>query len=327
MPFGILRLGSHLPDTVIDNDDIAAWTGASPDWVVERTGVRTRRYAGEDTATSELAELAVRDLLRGHTDSPERIGLIVLATCTPDQPQPATAARMQSRLGLGPTASFDINAVCTGFLYGLDCARGMLESDPGLEQALVVGADKFSSVMDRSDKRTVSLFGDGAGAALVGEVPEGYGIHTTAMTSDGSSADLVGVDAGGTAMPTTPRTADEGRDKLRMQGREVRGWAMENVPKLVDDALERTGWDAGSVDRVVFHQANVRMLEELCDAVGIDADKAPMTAPEYGNTAVASIPVTLHASHHARPLRRGERVLLAAVGGGMTAGAVTLTWY
>ncbi|WP_017613958.1 3-oxoacyl-ACP synthase III family protein [Nocardiopsis salina] len=326
MPTGILQLGSYIPDTAIDNEDIAKWTGASPDWVTERTGVRTRYYADAKTPTSELAEKAVRDLLADDPYTAEQIDLIVVSTCTPDQPQPATASHLQRRLGLGPTAGFDINSVCTGFLCGLTSAKGILETNGGTT-AVVVGADKFSSIMDRSDKKTVSLFGDGAGAVLIGKVPEGYGIHSTVLIGDGDTADFVGVDAGGTSLPNTPEALEQGRDKLQMQGPQVKDWAMTNVPKLVDEALQKNGWTTDDVDRVIFHQANVKMLDKLLELIGIDRSKAPMTAPDFGNTAGASIPLTLHQSHIERPLQRGERILLAAVGGGMTAGAMTMTWY
>nr|ADE34503.1 SsfN [Streptomyces sp. SF2575] len=292
---------------------------------MERTGILNRRYAGPGVTTSELAAHAVRDLLSRSTRTLEEVGLTVLATSTPDQPQPSTAVRMQNLLGLRSTPAFDVNAVCSGFVYALSIADAMLARDGGT--ALVVGADMYSSVMDRSDRRTVSLFGDGAAAMLLGEVPDGYGIHATSLLADGDSSELVEVTAGGTREAADEAAREAGRHYFRMQGRAVRDYALHSIPKVIGDVLGSAGVSADDVDRFIVHQGNARLVESVADLLGVEMARVPLSAPLYGNTGAAALPLTLHHSHRERPLERGERILFAAVGGGMTAGAALLTWY
>lgn len=322
---GIRGIGAHLPGRLIDNDQIRAWSGATTDWVRERTGIMGRRYADTGTVTSDLAVAAVDDLLATDPAIRERINLIVLATSTPDQPQPATAAVVQHKLGLTDIPAFDVNAVCSGFLYALATAEGLLRGTDST--GLVIGADMYSTIMDRTDRRTVSLFGDGAGAVLLGRVPDGYGFRSIRLTTDGGYRELVEVVAGGTRERVTPDAVAAGRDLFRMDGRAVRDYAMSAVPKVVAEALSAAAFDVDDMDRVIVHQGNVRLVEMLAKELGVPMDRVPMTAAHYGNTGAASIPITLRAAHAERPFERGERVLLAAVGGGMTAGACVLVWH
>ncbi|MHA6761712.1 3-oxoacyl-ACP synthase III family protein [Streptacidiphilus sp. PAMC 29251] len=328
MPVGILSIGSAVPDRVITNQQISAWSGAGEEWITERTGVLERRYAEPGTATSDLALPAARAALDGvGPEVAEGLSALIVATCTPDVPQPSTAAILQHKLGLHSIPSFDVNAVCSGFLFGLTVAEGLLGTRHLGGYVLLVGADKFSSIMDPTDRRTVSLFGDGAGAVVLGEVPEGYGIRATNLVTDGESHHLVGVEAGGTRTALDARARTAGEHLFRMDGRAVRDYAMSTLHKLVGRTLEDAAVDLADVDRFIFHQANTRLLEAFAAEAGIDPAKIQMTAPSLGNTAAASVPLTLHAAHRARPLERGERLLLASVGGGMTAGATLLTWY
>ncbi|MEY9877212.1 3-oxoacyl-(acyl-carrier-protein) synthase III [Streptacidiphilus sp. MAP12-33] len=328
MPVGILGIGAETPARIVDNHQISAWTGATTEWVAERTGVLERRYAEDSVATSDLAVPAAREAL--HAAGPEaveRLAALVVATCTPDVPQPSTAAIVQHKLRLPSIPSFDVNAVCSGFLFGLAVVEGLLTAGRPGGTALLVGADKFSSIMNRQDRRTVSLFGDGAGAVVVGEVPEGYGIQASRLVTDGDLHHLVGVEAGGTRTASDERARAAGEHLFHMNGRAVRDYALSSLHKLVGQVLDDATVDLGDVDRFVFHQANTRLLETFAEEAGIDTGKVTLTAPRLGNTAAASVPLTLHAAHRERPLRRGERVLLASVGGGMTAGATLLTWY
>jgi 3-oxoacyl-(acyl-carrier-protein) synthase III len=328
MSIGITRLGSYLPPGVIDNTAIAAWSGATPEWIDGRTGIGGRRYAEAGTATSDLALAAALDLLGQDRAQWPRIGAVIVATSTGDHPQPATAAALQHKLGLpGSPASFDVNAVCSGFLFSLVVADGLLRHRISDGAALVVGADMYSRIMNRADRRTVSLFGDGAGAALVQPVPDGFGLHASRLVTDGDLRDLVEVPAGGTAQPLDPAAYEAGGHLFRMDGRAVRDYVLTTLPKLVTEVLDEAGLTLDDIDRVVFHQANTRLLEHCGRELGIDPARMPLTAPRYGNTGAASIPVTLHDAHLQRPLRRGERILLAGVGGGMTAGAAVLSWY
>ncbi|OON82578.1 3-oxoacyl-ACP synthase III family protein [Streptomyces tsukubensis] len=327
MPMGILRVGAHVPTDVIDNARIAEWTGAPAEWVTERTGILERRYAGADTTTSSLAAHAVRQILDESQDSAERIRGLIVATCTPDVPQPATAAILQDRLGLRDVMAFDVNAVCSGFLYGLTLAEGLLNGMDRQDQLLLVGADKFSTIMDRADRRTVSLFGDGAGAVLLGHVPDGYGVLASRLVSNGELHHYVGVEAGGTRAPLDEAAHTAGDHLLRMDGRAVKEYAISTMRKLIEQVLDETGLAVQDIDRFVFHQANTRLLEFFASDLGIPPDRVPLTAPRWGNTAGASIPLTLRASLDERPVERGGHVLFAAVGGGMTAAATILRWY
>jgi 3-oxoacyl-(acyl-carrier-protein) synthase III len=328
MPVGILSIGSHVPDRIVTNRDISEWAGVTEEWVEQRTGVLERRYAETGSATSDLAVPAAREALDAvGPEARERIAALVVATCTPDVPQPATAAIVQHKLGLASLPAFDINAVCSGFLYGLTVAEGLLSSRYRGAYVLLVGADMFSSIMNRSDRRTVSLFGDGAGAVVLGEVPEGYGVQAVRLVADGEFHHYVGVRAGGTRMPLDEEARAAGDHLFHMDGRSVREYALTTLHKLTEETLGECGLGADQVDRFVFHQANTRLLEAFVAEAAIDPERVVYTAPHLGNTAAASIPLTLHAAHRARPLQRGERVLLASVGGGMTAGAALLTWY
>ncbi|WP_405590889.1 3-oxoacyl-ACP synthase III family protein [Streptomyces sp. NBC_01190] len=330
MGLGLLGLGGHVPPLVIDNAQVVQWTGADENWIVERTGILERRYREPGTATSDLALHAAREALAVGPEATNRLGLIVVATSTPDQPQPSTAAILQNKLGLSDIPAFDVNAVCSGFLYALAVADSMLSTRlarQGSDYALVVGTDIYSSLMNRADRRTVSLFGDGAGAVLLGPVPDGYGVLGWRLVTHGEHRDLVEVPAGGTRLSVDARTREAGEHLFRMRGREVRDYALRVLPKVVGEALDSAGIRLEDVDRFILHQANTRLVEACIRELGLDPDRVPLTAPHFGNTAAASIPLTLHAEHKRRPIRRGERLVLAGVGGGMTAGAVVVRWY
>lgn len=326
---GITAIGAHVPPQIVDNNQIGEWTGVSPERISERTGIGTRRYARPGTVTSDLAAAAVRDLFAGQPQAREQVDVIVLATSTPDQPQPATAAILQHKLGLSPVPAFDINAVCSGFVYAFAVTVGLLDPDRGGlgRSGLVVGADMYSTIVDRADYRTVSLFGDGGGAVLLSPVPDGYGVLATRLATHGEYWPLVEVAAGGTREPADERARAAGRQLFRMDGRAVRDYAAHHVPKVVTETLSEAGLAAGDLDRVVVHQGNTRLVEMLARELDVDLTRVPLTAPRFGNTGAASIPITLHAANAQRPFERGERVLLAAVGGGMTVGATVLVWY
>ncbi|MEU8095702.1 MULTISPECIES: 3-oxoacyl-ACP synthase III family protein [Streptomyces] len=327
MAIGVISVGAHLPERIVDNREIAAWAGVTEEWVAERTGILQRRYAAAGEATSDLALPAARAALdEAGPEAGERLAALIVATCTPDHPQPSTAAIVQAGLGLPALPAFDVNAVCSGFLYALTVAKALLDGQPG-QYALVVGADLFSTLMDRGDRKTVSLFGDGAGAVVLGTVPEGYGIHGATLLANGELHDYVKVEAGGTRTPLDERARAAGEHLFRMDGRAVREYAMTTLHKVVGQTLADCGARIEDVDRFVFHQANTRLLESFAAEAGIDPDKVALTAPSLGNTAAASVPLTLHHTHRDRPLERGERVLLASIGGGMTAAATLMTWY
>lgn len=328
MQTGIVGIGAYVPEIVIDNATISDWTGATEHWIEERTGVRERRYAGQQQATSDLALEASLDALAQHPGfDVQDLELIVVGTSTPDQPQPSTAAILQHKLGLSGMPAFDINAVCTSFMYALTIARGWLAGQHHTGHALIVGADRYSTIMDRSDRRTVTLFGDGAGAALLGPVPDGYGVRSSRLATHGEHRELVEVVAGGTREPLDVDALGADRHLFRMRGREVKQYALRHVTGLVAEALQDADLDAEDISHYVFHQGNPRLVEELRDMLDLDPAQVPIVADRYGNTAAASIPLTLATLDREERLERGQHVVLAGIGGGMTAGAIVLTWH
>ncbi|GDY33153.1 SDR family oxidoreductase [Gandjariella thermophila] len=268
MPVGVIGLGSHVPDRVISSADISRWTGASEDWVRERTGVLQRRYAEPGTTTSDLAVPAARQVLDANPDAAGRLTAIIVATCTPDVPQPATAAILQHKLGLRSVPAFDVNAVCSGFLYAMTVGESMVSGRFGDGYVLVVGADMFSTIMDRADRRTVSLFGDGAGAVLLGQVPDGYGVLASRLLTDGEYHPYVEVPAGGTRIPLDERARRAGEHLFRMDGRAVKDYALTTLRKVIEQALGDCGLDLDDIDRgasVVCAARNPYDIKELVD--------------------------------------------------------------
>jgi 3-oxoacyl-(acyl-carrier-protein) synthase III len=321
---GIIGIGSYLPSRIVGNDEVARAGGVSDDWIVDRTGIRERRYGRPDESTSDLALAAARDSLRGVTEAP---AAIVVATSTPDQPQPATAAILQQKLGLSSIPAFDLNAVCSGFLYAISVTEALLRTSMTGRVALVVGADKYSTIINPADRRTASLFGDGAGAVVLGAVPHGYGIVGSRLVTDGKYAHLIEVIAGGTRRPLDENARAGGEHYFQMNGFAVREYAMEVLPAIVEPLLKEHGVTVDDLDRVIFHQANDRMIEGCAARLGIPLGKVPLSSTYYGNTAAASIPITLAAAAAERAFRTGDWIMLISVGGGMSAGAILLRWF
>jgi 3-oxoacyl-[acyl-carrier-protein] synthase-3 len=328
MDIGVTGIGAYVPETVIDNAKISRWTGATETWIVERTGISERRYAGPDETTSDLALQACLHVLAQHPQvEAQDLELIVVGTSTPDQPQPSTAAILQDKLGLRAMPAFDLNAVCTSFLYGLSVAHSWLAHRRPDGHALVVGADRYSTLMNRSDRRTVALFGDGAAAMLLGPVPDGFGVRASRLAAHGEYRELVEVIAGGTREPIDVTAVDAERHLFRMNGRAVKEYALKNIAAVVSAVLEEARLDVNEISHFVFHQGNARLVEAIRDELSLDPDRVPVVAGKYGNTAASSIPLTLAVLDRAQRLRRGQHVLLAGIGGGMTAGAAVVTWY
>lgn len=324
MSVGIRALAGYVPQKIVTNDEVSHTTGASQDWIVERTGVETRRFAASEQATSDLAERAIRNL--GPIDT-RNVRYLIVATSTPDQPQPSTAAILQGRLGWEGVPSFDINAVCSGFVYALVVASRLLSDEDSDGIAIVVGSDRYSGILDMTDRRTASLFGDGAGVAVLGQVPQGYGIRGHCLKTHGKYSDAVGVRVGGTREPTTTKNLAEGGDRFRMDGRIAREYIAQVLPGVVQSALDQSALEISDLSRIFMHQGNVRLVESVADLLDVPRDLVPITADKWGNTAAASIPLTMSDATIENPFIRGEHIMLAAVGGGLTAGAVILTWY
>ncbi|MEU4249953.1 beta-ketoacyl-ACP synthase III [Amycolatopsis sp. NPDC026612] len=323
---GVLATGSYLPKSTMGNEVLERSLGLSPGWIEDRTGILERRVADSSEATSDLATAAARRALDAAGVRPDAIGLIIVATSTPDMPLPATACQVQANLGASNAVAMDIDAVCTGFVYALDVAHKMMLCEPAFDYALVIGADTYSRILDYRDRRTAVLFGDGAGAVVLGRSETAASIEYSRLGSDGTKVDYVQIPAGGSRDPLSADTLASGDHFFKMDGRSVREFVEERLPQMIDGVMRACAMNVSEVDLFVPHQANGRILVDVAKEVGFLPDQVALTVDHYGNTGAASIPVTLdHAVHEGRVLP-GDRVLLAGFGGGMTWGTTLLTW-
>ena len=318
----VLGCGSYLPSRVLTNDELARKVDTSDEWITQRTGIRERRIAAPGELTSDLALAAARAALAAGNVDPQSIDLIVLATSTPDNTFPATAVSVQAGLGITHGAAFDLQAVCTGFVFALATADGLLKTG-GFKRALVIGAETFSRLLDWSDRSTCVLFGDGAGAIVLDAVPQtgtsaDRGILTAHLRSDGRHKNKLYVDGGPSSTGTTGH--------LRMEGREVFKYAVAMITDVVVDAFAATGYTAADVDWFVPHQANKRISEGSAQKLGIAPEKLVITVDRHGNTSAASIPLALSVAVRDGRIKSGDLVLLEAMGGGFTWGAILLRW-
>jgi 3-oxoacyl-[acyl-carrier-protein] synthase-3 len=310
-------VGSALPKRQVSNDELAESVDTTDEWIVERTGIRSRYIASDGETTGSLAtEAARRALEHAGIDSSE-IDLIVLATATPDQTFPSTATKVQAALGLNDCIAFDVHAVCTGFLYALSVADSMLRAGSA-NKALVIGAETFSRILDWSDRATCVLFGDGAGALVLSAEETENGILSTRLHADGRHNDLLFVDGG----PSTTGTVG----KLRMKGREVFRHAVVNLADVLNEVLEGADLSAADVDWVVPHQANARILDATAKKLGLPAEKVVVTVDRHANTSAASVPLAFDTAVKDGRIKRGDVVVLEAMGGGFTWGAAALRY-
>jgi len=313
----VLGTGSALPKRRVTNEELAETVETSDAWIVERTGIRCRYLAGDDETTASLATDAGRRALDSAGVDPAEIDLIVLATATPDQTFPSSATKVQAALGIPDCIAFDVHAVCTGFLYALSVADSMLRSG-NARKALVIGSETFSRILDWTDRATCVLFGDGAGALVLGAEVTESGILATKLHADGRHNDLLFVDGG----PSTTGTVG----KLRMKGREVFRHAVVNLADVMNEVLEATGLTAADVDWVVPHQANARILDATAKKLGLPKEKVVVTVDEHANTSAASVPLAFDTAIRDGRIKRGDLVVLEAMGGGFTWGAAALRY-
>ncbi|HEX2130715.1 MAG TPA: beta-ketoacyl-ACP synthase 3 [Actinophytocola sp.] len=326
MSIGVLGTGSYLPDDEITNDQIAARVpDISAEWIVSRTAIRTRRFAAPGEATSDLAAHAARAALAHAGIAVERLDYLIVATSTGDHPQPPTSCLVQSLIGAFDAACFDVNAVCAGFVHGLALARSLVAVRPG-SHALVVAADVYSRIVDPTNRGTAVLFGDGAGAAVVGPVPADRGVVDVELASRGDASELIRVAAGGSRLPASAATVADGDHFFRMRGRGVSDIVLHEVPPFVDKLLANAGVSAADIDHVVPHQANGVLLDELVRRCGLTGAHTHRTVERYGNVGSASVPVTLDEANRSGHLTDGDLVLLVGFGGGISLGACLMRW-
>lgn len=312
----IQGVGSALPSRRVDNAELALQVDSSDEWIVERTGIRTRYIAGDGETTATLAAEACTKALEAAGIAATDIDLIVLATATPDQTFPSSATKVQALLGIRDCIAFDVHAVCTGFLYALTVADAMLRGG-NAKRALVIGAETFSRILDWEDRSTCVLFGDGAGAVVLEAVEGGTrGILATRLHADGRHGDMLFVDGG----PSTTGTVG----KLRMKGREVFRHAVVNLAEVLTEVIAAAGISADEVDWVVPHQANARIIDATARKLGFPPERMVMTVDRHANTSAASVPLALDVAVRDGRIKRGDTVVLEAMGGGFTWGAAAL---
>jgi 3-oxoacyl-[acyl-carrier-protein] synthase III len=318
----VIGCGSYLPSRILTNQELAQSVETTDEWIVQRTGIRERHIAAPGELTSELALNAAKAAIANAKIEATSIELIVLGTSTPDQTFPATAVTVQAALGIYHGAAFDLQAVCSGFVYALSVADALLRSG-AYKRALVIGAETFSRILDWNDRTTCVLFGDGAGAVVLeaqeqtGTVQD-RGILTTHLRSDGRHRAKLYVDGG----PSSTQTVGH----LRMEGREVFKHAVAMITDVIDDAFKATGTSAKDIDWFVPHQANKRIIAGSAHKLGIAPEKVVLTVDRHGNTSAASIPLALADAVADRRIKRGNLILLEAMGGGFTWGSALLRW-
>jgi len=318
----VLGCGSYLPSRVLTNSELARTVDTSDEWIVQRTGIHERRIAADGETTSDMALHAAKSALAHAKVDAQSIDLIVLATSTPDNTFPASAVTVQAGLGITHGAAFDLQAVCSGFVYGLATVDGLLRTG-AFKRALVVGSETFSRILDWNDRTTCVLFGDGAGAVVLDAqelagTREDRGILTSHLRSDGRHKEKLYVDGG----PSSTQTVGH----LRMEGRDVFRYAVGAITDVIEAVFRDTGYSANDIDWFVPHQANKRIIDGAAHKLGIAPEKVVMTLDRHGNTSAASIPLALVDAVTDRRIKRGDLILLEAMGGGFTWGATLLRW-
>ncbi|MFE3637247.1 beta-ketoacyl-ACP synthase III [Streptomyces sp. NPDC059168] len=321
----ITGIGSYVPPNVVTNDDLSQRLDTSDAWIRSRTGIAERCFITPGTSTGDLAVEAGLRALKSAGD--ERVGAVVLATTTPDQPCPATAPQVAARLGLGQVPAFDVSAVCSGFLYGLASAAGLIAAGVA-DSVLLIAADAFTTIINPEDRTTAVIFADGAGAVVLraGSANEPGAVGPLVLGSDGELSHLIEVPAGGSRQRSTDRPVDPADRYFHMLGRETYRHAVERMTSVSAEAAERVGWRLEDVDRFAAHQANARILEAVAKRLGLPEDKQLSNIERVGNTGAASIPLLLAEATAEGRLAAGHRVLLTAFGGGLAWGAGTVVW-
>ena len=322
---GIIGIGCYLPEKKLTNQDLEKMVDTSDAWITERTGIKTRHIAAPDQATSDLAyEAAVRALADADT-KPEELDLIIVATESPDYKYPSTACLLQAKLGAKNAAGFDLSAGCSGFVYGLGIGSQSIVS--GLyKKILLVGAETLSRITDWTDRNTCVLFGDGAGAAVLGRVEEGYGILSLDLGADGSGGSHLIQPAGGSRNPTTHETVDAHGHLIHMDGQDVFKFAARRMPYACRKVLQKAGMTIDDVALLVPHQANLRIIDNAIERLKIDRDRVWINIDKHGNMSAACVPVCLTEAQESGRVKKGDNVIMVAFGAGLTWAGALVKW-
>ncbi|MFA5063590.1 MAG: beta-ketoacyl-ACP synthase III [Candidatus Omnitrophota bacterium] len=321
---GIIGVGEYLPKKVLTNADLEKMVDTSDEWITTRTGIKERRLASDEEATSDLAIAAAREALNNAKIKPEDLDLIIVATITPDMPFPSVASILQNALCAKKAAAFDISAACAGFVYALSIAQQFISTGV-YKNALVIGAEKLSSITDWKDRNTCVLFGDGAGACVLGEVKDG-GITATYLGCDGSNLGLLNLPAGGSRKPASYETVDARLHYLKMNGNELFKIAVRTMTDAALTVLEKAGLKFSDIDLIIPHQANSRIIMAVAKRLGLTEDKIFLNIEKYGNMSSASTATALVEAAKEGRIKKGDIVLLDAFGAGLVWGAAVIEW-
>jgi len=320
----ILGTGSYAPKQVLTNADLEAMVETSDSWIVERTGIRERRLAAPDEACSDLGVLAAQQALADANVQAAQLDLILVATCTGDSPLPSTASLIQHRLGAEKVAACDISAACCGFVYGLSVADAFVRT--GHRYVLVIGSEVMSSITDWTDRNTCVLFGDGAGAVVLGPTEEDRGVLSLHLHADGRFSDLICVPGGGSSLPPSERVLAERLHCVKMRGNETFKIAVKTMEEAIREAVAAHGLGIDDIDCLVPHQANIRILRAVGQRIGLPPDRIMINVDRYGNTSAASIPLALDEAAKNGTIREGSLVVMAAFGAGLTWASGVIRW-
>jgi len=324
-PVGILGTGMYVPERILTNQDLENMVETTDEWIVTRTGIRERRLASPEQATSDLALFAAEEALRNAGLTAEDVDLIIVATITPDMAFPSTACVLQERLGAKRAAAFDLSAACSGFIYALANATGLIATGM-YKHVLVVGAECLSKITDYKDRNTCILFGDGAGAVVLGPVPEGRGFRSFVLGADGSGGELLNLYAGGSRCPLSQEALDQRLHYIRMAGKEVFKFAVKVMGSAAEEALRKANLDKSDVDLLIPHQANIRIIQSALERLELPEEKCMINLHKYGNVSAGSIPIALAEAVRENRIKEGDCVVFVGFGGGLTWGASVLIW-
>jgi 3-oxoacyl-[acyl-carrier-protein] synthase-3 len=320
--------GSYLPDKILSNEDLEKIVDTSDEWITTRTGIKERRIAADTQSTSDLATEAAIAAMSDAKLTSNEIDLIIVATISPDAFFPSTACYVQKNIGAINALCFDVSAACSGFLYAMQIAENFISSGQR-KNALIIGAEKLSSMVDWEDRNTCVLFGDGAGAAILTADEENEGrkkILASVLGSDGRQTDILHVPGGGSACPITPDNADQKLNAIRMQGREVYKYAVNAMRRAAEQVLEKSQMKVEDVDKLIPHQANLRIIEAITDRMGIPSERTFVNLDKYGNTSAAAVAIALDEANKTQSIKKGDIVLLVAFGAGLTWASSLLKW-
>jgi 3-oxoacyl-[acyl-carrier-protein] synthase-3 len=322
----ILGTGAYAPEKVLTNADLEAMVATSDAWITERTGIKERRIAAKGEVTSDMAVKASIRALEMARTRPEELDAIIVGTISPDMPMPSCAVIVQAKLGAKKAFAFDVSAACAGSIFGLGIADQYIQTG-NARRVLVIGAELLSQLVDWTDRNTCVLFGDAAGAMVVGpsEDPQ-RGLLGTWLRSDGDAADLLCLPGGGSAHPQSEEVLQRKLHKVAMNGREVYKFAVRAVPAVLRLALDAAGYRPEQVTHLIAHQANLRIIESVCQRVGIPLEKCWINIDRYGNTSSASLPITLDEANRAGRLEQGDLIAMVAIGAGMAWGSALVRW-